>query len=1215
MPAGAKASNTMHPLSQKIESLQRRLIWRRRAMAACWIAVTGIIAAFVLGLIDYLVRFDDQGLRIVATVAFLAALTWAAYRYWYLPQQHRLAPLVVARRVQARFPQLHDSLASAIEFLHQSEHDETAGSAQLRRLVIAQAQNSIEALPLNDVIDRAPLRKAILSVAVAFSVVVICVMADAMAVRTAVARLASPFGGTQWPRQHHLAFREVPVHLAAGQSLELKLIDTAGPLPDDVTIEYAISRDGAREVLSEPMKRAGDTMIARRENVSQSFAFRAKGGDDNTMPWYLVDVKELPRLDTTSITLHPPSYTGLPTRPSERHLNVIAGTGIELSGTTSEPIRAARILQDRSEPIAAAITVDNAGRQSRAFHIDPNQWIATQSGPYRLELAAQDELAGVVGQWNLHVEPDAPPSVSWQRPSDDLFVLAKAVVPVEVVVKDDLAIQRVDLTYDRNDKSESERAARPKETPIPLYRGPEKPKVHLASDGAAQGESRIVKHSWDLAPLQLPAGTVLTVQAEASDYRPSIGRTVGPRRFSIINPEELEARLADRQVQIARQLERALAIERKTREDVHRVEIQLHDAAELAKRDRLTLQTAEPNQTSVARMLIDPTEGVPPLVYAILNEIEINRLENSEMSETMNGLAAELKGLSTGPLSTADRELTSTRKVVESVLPNKVLAENGPLKLATAQLDAMKNSLPAVVNSQDDVIATLERLVSELSGKTDYRRLTRQIAEVREDQIAHEKLARSEIGFESLPLQVNELSRAQRANLNKAAAGQTAIAGRFAKIEQSMDQLARQLAEDKDAMAGTLSDAVDFSRQHAIGSHMQQTATDLGENRVGQALERERQIADDLQQLLNLLRNEGERRPQQLVDKLKQAEQKLNALRQQLAGLRQQIAHTEGAPNQANPEQLRKLDDQQQNVRRDIEQLARELDRLQAAEASKTTQNTAGDLNNRPPNQQNGEPKTARPSSSTQIKKAEQNLAEAAQQLAQRRQQAEDDLQMEIVRRFQTQLGEMVKRQQTVLKSTTQLDATRSPSALSLEQIKRIADLADQERELADQAKEHSELLFGLGAVRVSLEETEKRLTMAGKLLGDRETGSDTQRAEKLALTRLEAMLQTFAQTANEAEKKPDANNASPPAAANNQQRPQRRPTFELLEVKMLRMLQSDLNERTKQHEMRATAAIENQADKVAIKQDARELAAEQGRLAELVQKMLSRDNEEQEQQ
>src|SRR5207237_221433 len=104
-----------------------------------------------------------------------------------------------------------------------------------------------------------------------------------------------------------------------------------------------------------------------------------------------------------------------------------------------------------------------------------------------------------------------------------------------------------DLKYDRTDKSESERATRPTEPRIGLYRGPEKPP---AQDANGRGESRVVEYAWDLAPLQLPVGAVLTVAAEALDYRPGIGRTVGPRRISIVNAEELETRLADRQSQI-----------------------------------------------------------------------------------------------------------------------------------------------------------------------------------------------------------------------------------------------------------------------------------------------------------------------------------------------------------------------------------------------------------------------------------------------------------------------------------------------------------------------------------------------------------------------------------------------------------------------------------------------------------------------------------------
>ena len=120
--------------------------------------------------------------------------------------------------------------------------------------------------------------------------------------------------------------------MAAGQTFEVELIDTAGPLPDDVRIEYRVSDRASRESTNEPMTRAGEAMLARRENIRQSFAFRAVGGDDHTMPWHWVDVVEPPRLEAFSVIAHPPAYTGLPSASAEGHLEVLAGSGLEVRG-------------------------------------------------------------------------------------------------------------------------------------------------------------------------------------------------------------------------------------------------------------------------------------------------------------------------------------------------------------------------------------------------------------------------------------------------------------------------------------------------------------------------------------------------------------------------------------------------------------------------------------------------------------------------------------------------------------------------------------------------------------------------------------------------------------------------------------------------------------------------------------------------------------------
>ena len=472
-------------------------------------------------------------------------------------------------------------------------------------------------------------------------------------------------------------------------------------------------------------------------------------------------------------------------------------------------------------------------------------------------------------------------------------------------------------------------------------------------------------------------------------------------------------------------------------------------------------------------------------------------------------------------------------------------------------------------------------------------------------------MVRAEIGLDTLPLQLNELSRAQRGKLDKAAAGQAALVTRFENIVQAIDHLAQEQSAQDAAAAETAAHAVELARRLAIATNMQETSRDLSGNRVGQALAREAQIAADLQQVLEALDNT--KRPEQLVNQLRLAEKRLAKLREQVAALRRRIAEEEQrATTASNSQQLSQLAGSQQTLQRETEQLAGQLKRLQAADASESTQNAANRLANDSGNKDSENSDGQRPARSSEVQHAEQDLEQAAQQLANQRQQAENDLALEFVRRFQAELGTMVERQKKVMHDTVQLDAARKSDSSPDESIsQRASKIAVEERGLANLAGEQGELLSGLGAVRMGLEEVQRRLAAAAAILDGSDTGPRAQQAERYALARLEGMLQAFAQTASESaagQAPPAGNNANPPG-----QPPPRRPTFELLEVKMLRMLQVDLNDRTR--------AIENQLaglkppiderERADLAREAQELQAEQRRLAELVQEMLTRDNGE----
>jgi hypothetical protein len=1171
----------MHPLVAKIVDLQRRLVWRERAVATCATMAAVVATAGGLGLTDYLLRVSDRGLRVMMTATLAAAAGYAVYRYWYWPRERRrLGPLAVARRVEAEFPQLRDRLASALEFLGQSEKDATAGSAALRRAVVIDADHAVGELPLETVIDRRPLRRATTWAGIVVAAVAVCAMVAGNEMRTAVVRLLAPLGSTEWPRANHLEFRQAPQRIAVGQEFEAELVDAGGSLPEDVQIQYRLHDAGRSEIQTAPMNRIGDTMVARRDDVRKSFEFRAEGGDDRTMAWTKVDVVEPPQLESLEIVAHPPAYTGLPIAPAERHLEVLAGTGIEIFGAARESIGAARVI-DGDKTIAATVRADAAGRERHGFVIPSEAWVATTSGKYRLELESADGVAGTVAEGNLRVVPDTPPTVSWERPQDDLTVLASASVPIEVEVKDNLAIARVELQFVRSDQADASQPA------IEMYQGPESVAAADATAAQQHGESRSVEYDWSLESLTLPEGVQLTVNVAASDYRPGTGQTATPRRITIVSRDQLEARLAGEQLQIARRLEEALKLERSTRDDVHGLEIQVRDARQIAAADRDTMSAAELNQRRVGRSLVAPADGIAAQAKAIVAELQMNGITSGDMPRQMDGLVQSLSALAAGPLPAAEQELTSARKTAES------------LARASDTPPGLLHSLASAGSSEDQVITTLQQTLNELSGATDYGQLVRDLEQLREDQLAHQKMTRAAVGVETLPLELRELNRQQRATLNKAADGEDALARRYERIGQALERLAAEMAGRDAATAERVGDAVELAKLLGIDGLMQAVGQDLSGNRVGQAMEGETHVADSLQELIDNLRERSRLRPEELASKLRAAEQQLASLRAELAKLREQLVQAE---QQAGARPTDSSSKQKAALRDKIAQLARQLRKLQAADAGKSAGQAAQKL---------GDQSDGRSGTSGAAGQAEQDLAKAARQLAARRAQAEEDLSREILQRFQAELPTMIAGQKEVIRATMELEARirgDQSNAVSVKHDQEIATgLAGKERELATSAHEHSELLAGLRVIGLALGEAADRLGEAAGRLERTQLGATTQGAEQLALSRLEQIAAAFEQAKQAAG---NHNGSSPPGNPSGAAQEPKRPTIELFEAKLLRALQAELHERTQALKERMAAnGAPTDTSRAAAEREAEELAVEQGRLAELVQELRKRDN------
>ena len=179
-----------HPLQQKVRAVARRSQRLLVLYGICCFLGVVLLAAFAVGLADYLLRFRDQGVRIILSGSILALLAWSFVRFVVPALVRRYSNLQAARYIERRFPELRDRLSSSIEFLEQAER--APGSADLRRQVVAEASYLTTRLDLLDSIDPTTPRRVLLVLVVGIMMLGGLCMFDQRSSWLAARRLAVP---------------------------------------------------------------------------------------------------------------------------------------------------------------------------------------------------------------------------------------------------------------------------------------------------------------------------------------------------------------------------------------------------------------------------------------------------------------------------------------------------------------------------------------------------------------------------------------------------------------------------------------------------------------------------------------------------------------------------------------------------------------------------------------------------------------------------------------------------------------------------------------------------------------------------------------------------------------------------------------------------------------------------------------------------------------
>ncbi|MBC8113645.1 MAG: hypothetical protein H7062_04665, partial [Candidatus Saccharimonas sp.] len=416
----------------------------------------------VSGMLDWLIHFDDSGLRLVIGLGLLTGSGAMLWRQLISPLRQPLGTTFLASRIEGRFPGLQSRVLSAVEFL-QHKLDAKSGSPELQRAVVGQALSDLEKIEPGDIVETKALHRVTIVGALLMAVVATVVVLHPLEAATSVKRLMFPFADVPWPRQFELRLvradlspviqaPDQPLLIARGDTLELYVISERGRLPERVWFEHRLGNaaESAREALRQTTVRDDKGRSHEAAVISWVAArgpleFRATGGDDDSMSFVRVEVVQPPTLEALQVRIAPPTYSGLVVEvlpAGVGHAQGLLGTKIEVEGRADKPLQTANlrvgdkpavplIVGPDGQTFAAEFAITEPGVSAYWFELTDTAGFTDREAP-RFELRGMADLV---------------PEVVIESPVGDIQLAPDAELTVKVLAKDDLGLREVGLAY------------------------------------------------------------------------------------------------------------------------------------------------------------------------------------------------------------------------------------------------------------------------------------------------------------------------------------------------------------------------------------------------------------------------------------------------------------------------------------------------------------------------------------------------------------------------------------------------------------------------------------------------------------------------------------------------------------------------------------------------------------------------------------------------
>ena len=1186
-----------HPLWTTISHFRIK-IWGAWVGLGALKAAGGIVGTgFLLGVVDSILRIDEPIFRMILSVGWFFAAGASLYLFVLRRVFSYPTEVEIARLLERRHPQLRDQLAAATEFSGTLASKEGGSSPELRQAVVNITWDNFQKLKLEPLVARWLWWHNAGLLGTGLVLIFVCLLFWPSMVVIGGLRLILPWEDIRWPQRFHLTILRPVPEVVQGGDFEVAVVDREGKrLPPGgrmwfktvtpegrVLVESApltyLDPETAVRRLDQPKNQLlrGGVWIARREAIDSPFWFRAEAGDDRSMPWFYVRTAAAPRLRSLSARVFFPSYTGWPELDFPGPVAALEGSRILLRGESTKPLSQGLLVVEKQGNFSANL------EDPMRFVVE---FVAQETTSFWFQLVDTAGLSGGESErWQLRVFPDAPPRVSIRTPGWWPRVTPQARVPVQIELWDDVGVREAQLQIGRKEG----------ETPtnFVVYQGPPFPRPpgkDFILTGPTEEKHSIIHHV-DFEALKLSAGQQITLMAKVQDYRGQSSES-SPIVLEVITPEELRGLLSEQERSLLGDLRRALEVQEKARRLASEEKTHLLSETTPAQDLESGLESTLWTQREVPRILTDSSESVAERAGALLLTLSQNRVEDSQVFERLNDLRTRLRELKAGPLFACEEGILAVKRAIDWLKAENRRTDN----LAAKRQEALRE-LEKVLDSQDTVIESLKDLIARFHVSDSLRELQRELAELTRSQ--WEVYRRSlEQARNTAGRSVENLSAAERATLRSLAEEQRQIGDRFQRFTKALRDWVANFptgATPPESLAGAAQLA---SRLEGRGT-IPRTASDLAENRMGQALRQQQEVLGNFEEIARLLQEDPRRTSPPSPKIPPELAEALHKLVREQQAVRKEFEQAVDLTPPAQTDKLAEAAQRQQTLRSQLEALKEkfppEVQTQVGPKAETVTQEMAKAASKAQENQAGQALEHARV--------AEKLLGEVYEDLAG---QPGGEMLATAERMIQLyrELVTLLEAQKGLTEQTADLHRRlASPGEPGRRELLQILALADRQENLR-QVTEELPIPAEARLLKNTQGKVGKALLQAEQGLRNRETGPVTQQAQRRALALLEQMIAALTPPEPTPETNPASQTPTTPTTQETAPPKDQIPPnpYLLIELRLLRNLQEELKSETaefiQQHGETETLPEE-------VRQKAEELRREQENLSQLLIELL----------